>query len=638
MPRIRWIRWMFLFFSFTGVYAQRAEFRAVKITNVDSRVLFSDAKIAEAMDFLASIGINVVLPVVWNGSGADGVHTLYPSAVMESRFGRRMHPQIAAYRDPLQRLIIEAHRNGMEVMPWFEMGFSSSYSQNGGYILQRYPEWACRTADGQLVVKNGFDWMSAIHPDVQDLIRSLVVEVVENYDIDGIEFSDRIPAMPVEGGYEASTVALYRADHGGSNPPAQYWDRDWMRWRADRLSDFLQHVRDTIRAKSEHVVLSSSPNVYPWGFEEYLQDSHTWIESGIIDNLISQVYRYSFADYFYELDRSLGFVSPSLRHLVYSGMLIQVGSYTISPAFFRQCLQANRDRGLLGEAFFFYEGLRKNDDQLGLLLRDEFYYQDALPPHRDGWIWRPRPFIVNEDDEHACVSGKWDFSELPGYRGGVLLNRDLGPASLSYRFHLPYGALYDVYAYVLTGPKAAPQAHYTVYSATDSLSVQIDQTRAANTGWQRLATVELNRGEQVILRLDNRHSTAGVILAADAVMVMLNRKLSPDVVVTDVKGGGRSEFRAVPETFVLKPNHPNPFRQQTQISFTLQQDQAVELAVFDVLGRQIEILFKGNRPAGEHRLIFTPRDLPAGIYFYRLHTQDGSVWRKMVWLGSRSRG
>jgi len=40
------------------------EFRAVKLTNVDSRVLFSDEAIAEAMDYLASIGINVILPVV----------------------------------------------------------------------------------------------------------------------------------------------------------------------------------------------------------------------------------------------------------------------------------------------------------------------------------------------------------------------------------------------------------------------------------------------------------------------------------------------------------------------------------------------------------------------------------------------
>ncbi len=109
------------------------EFRAVKITNVDSDILFDDKKIAEGMNYLASISINVILPVVWNSSGADGDYTLYPSQVMEKLFGRAMHPAFPTGRDPLQRVIIEAHRNGMEVLPWFEMGFSTSYSQNRGH-------------------------------------------------------------------------------------------------------------------------------------------------------------------------------------------------------------------------------------------------------------------------------------------------------------------------------------------------------------------------------------------------------------------------------------------------------------------------------------------------------------------------
>jgi uncharacterized lipoprotein YddW (UPF0748 family) len=120
------------------------EFRAVKITNVDSDILFDDKKIAEGMNYLASIGINVILPVVWNSSGADGDYTLYPSAVMENYFGRAMHPAFPRERDPLKRVINEAHRNGMEVLPWFEMGFSTSYSQNGGHSRVRREYFYCK--------------------------------------------------------------------------------------------------------------------------------------------------------------------------------------------------------------------------------------------------------------------------------------------------------------------------------------------------------------------------------------------------------------------------------------------------------------------------------------------------------------
>jgi len=362
-----------LIFASTSSFSQiPEEFRAVKITNVDSDILFDDKSIAEGMDYLASIGINVILTVVWNSHGADGDYTLYPSAVMEDYFGRAMHPAFPTGRDALKRIIIEAHRNGMEVFPWFEMGFSTSYSQNGGHILKKYPHWALKDNTGKLCVKNGFDWMSAINPEVQEFIIALTTEVVDNYDVDGIEYSDRIPAMPVEGGYDSTTVSIYQAEHNGASPPTNYKDADWMRWRADKLSDFYKNARDSIKTRGDHIIVSSSPSVYPWSYQEYLQDSKTWVDSDIVDNIIPQVYRYNYSDYVYELNQSLSNVPLSKRDIFYSGMLIYLrgDNYLISPNFLLQSIQANRDRQVYGEAFFFYEGLRLNQNQLGDLESD----------------------------------------------------------------------------------------------------------------------------------------------------------------------------------------------------------------------------------------------------------------------------
>jgi uncharacterized lipoprotein YddW (UPF0748 family) len=59
---------LFILLLSSFLLAQRPqEFRAVKLTNVDSNVLFTDQNIAAAMDYLASINVNVILPVVWNG-------------------------------------------------------------------------------------------------------------------------------------------------------------------------------------------------------------------------------------------------------------------------------------------------------------------------------------------------------------------------------------------------------------------------------------------------------------------------------------------------------------------------------------------------------------------------------------------
>ncbi|MDD3807706.1 MAG: family 10 glycosylhydrolase, partial [Candidatus Marinimicrobia bacterium] len=351
------------------------EFRAVKITNVDSQVLFSDAAIAEALDYLASININTVLLVVWNGSGVNGVHTLYPSAVMDSLFGRKIHPSFSG-RDPLITVLVEAHARGIEVLPWFEYGFATyhntTYQENPDYILKAKPHWGLRTVDGKLAWKNNFYWMSAINPEVQAMIHDLTLEVCKNYDIDGIEYSDRIPAMPVEGGYDSITVSIYKEEHGGVRPPNDYENATWKRWRADKMNAWLQTVRDSVKAYDAHFNFSSSPSIYPWCYHEYLQDPYTWMNEEICDDIIPQLYRYTYEEYLTVLDASLQNY-PNHHHAYFAGILMNVGDYLISEDYLLRALKANRDRGVNGEAFFFYEGLRKNNNQLGTLLKNTYY-------------------------------------------------------------------------------------------------------------------------------------------------------------------------------------------------------------------------------------------------------------------------
>ncbi|MCU0646335.1 MAG: hypothetical protein MUC94_19035, partial [bacterium] len=64
--KIKFISFFIFLFAFQTFSQPLQEFRAVKITNVDSPILFDDKEIAKGMDYLASIGINTVLTVVWN--------------------------------------------------------------------------------------------------------------------------------------------------------------------------------------------------------------------------------------------------------------------------------------------------------------------------------------------------------------------------------------------------------------------------------------------------------------------------------------------------------------------------------------------------------------------------------------------
>jgi len=87
-------------------------------------------------------------------------------------------------------------------------------------------------------------------------------------------------------------------------------------------------------------------------------------------------------------------------------------------------------------------------------------------------------------------------------------------------------------------------------------------------------------------------------------------------------------------TRLLQP-FPNPFNPQTTISFTLHKRQLITLSVFDVAGREIKVLARGDEAAGQHDVLWTGRDsrerqVPSGVYFIGLRTSQGLHTRKVV--------
>lgn len=353
-----------------------AELRGVWLTNVDSRVLESRAGIAEAMQFLADHNFNIVYPVVWN----KGV-TLYPSAVMDSLFGIRIDTMYRG-RDPLAEVVEEAHRRGIAVVPWFEFGFSSSYKLNGGHLLARKPGWAARDASGSLLLKNGFEWMDAYNPEVQEFLLAMIREVASGYDVDGVQGDDRLPAQPSEGGYSEYTRSLYRQQHGGAEPPADFRDAAWLRWRADILNAFAARVHGEVKAIKPHLLVTWSPSVYPWSYEEYLQDWPAWVRAGHADLVHPQVYRYSREEY----GTTLATQTPAAlglggqRNIIYPGVLISLGPYLIPDEDLTAAVAANRAMGFNGEVFFFFEGLRRENARLARALLATHYARPARLP------------------------------------------------------------------------------------------------------------------------------------------------------------------------------------------------------------------------------------------------------------------
>jgi len=322
------------------------------ITTTASTALDSRDNIRQMVSTCKAAGINHLFVVVYNNA-----RTTYPSNVMNTLIGKPILERFAG-RDPLQECIEEGHAAGLKVHAWFEYGFSSSYSASGGAIVAAKPHWAARDHAGNLVVKNGFDWLNGIHPEVQQFMIDLFKEVVSSYAIDGVQGDDRLPALPNTGGYDSYTVNLYKSENNGANPPTSATDTSWLRWRARKLNGFVKRLRSEVKTIKPSVLFTISPSPHPFGYNEYLQDWPTWVDSTWIDAVLPQCYRYDINGYTAVVQQQkTAHRNPAVP--LYPGVLLRSGTYTASAAMLSQMIQANRNNGFKGESFFFYEGIKE---------------------------------------------------------------------------------------------------------------------------------------------------------------------------------------------------------------------------------------------------------------------------------------
>ena len=344
--------------------------RGFWLTNVDSEALFSREGLEQVVADCKTYGFNTIYVVTWNRG-----YTLYPSPIMEREFGVAIDPKLHG-RDPLQELIDLAHPAGIEVIAWFEFGFAASYHEpDGGRLLRARPHWAARDTAGRIATKNGFQWMNALDPEVQAFVKSLVLEVVERYAVDGIQGDDRLPALPSLAGYDSLTVARYQAEHGGALPPQNPKDTAWINWRTGLLNAFMGDLCTTLDSIASELTRSFSPSIYPWSKFEYLQDWPTWVTNGWVDEICPQVYRYDFPAYQSALRTILKEqLSPEQHHLLAPGILLKVGDYVASDTLLHKIVTANRTAGIKGEVFFYYEGIPLRPDFFAAYAKNQWEY------------------------------------------------------------------------------------------------------------------------------------------------------------------------------------------------------------------------------------------------------------------------
>ena len=79
--------------------------------------------------------------------------------------------------------------------------------------------------------------------------------------------------------------------------------------------------------------------------------------------------------------------------------------------------------------------------------------------------------------------------------------------------------------------------------------------------------------------------------------------------------------KTIPTDYALLGNYPNPFNSETNIEYAIPIKSHIQLKIYNMLGREVRT-WQFRKDPGIHAFQFDAKNLPSGIYFYRLQAES----------------
>ncbi len=265
-----------------------AETRAVWIDYQSFEAAKTEADFRGIVQKLSQANINIIFPeTIYNGT------TLY-----RSNIGYQNSKYQELGFDPLEVVIDEAHKLGIEVHPWVWV-FCGGYWHKFGPILESHPEWVELDENGRAFSnwEYGTAWINASHPDARQYLLDLFQELIVNYGIDGLHIDyiryneDGIGHF----GYsEFSKAALYQQT-GLKLENITVGSSAWLEfnsWRENNVTSFVKEVRHLLKTLKPEALLSAAVVPDPQhSRKNVMQDWKLWIDKGYLDFVMTMDYR-----------------------------------------------------------------------------------------------------------------------------------------------------------------------------------------------------------------------------------------------------------------------------------------------------------------------------------------------------------
>jgi uncharacterized lipoprotein YddW (UPF0748 family) len=372
----------------------KREFRGVWIATVEnidwpsSPHLTTDQQKKELTNLLDAhqkMGLNAVMLQIRPAADAFYSKSREPwSKWLTGKQGQAPNP---AY-DPLEFAINEAHKRGMELHAWFNPYRATNDNKFAAlspeHITTIKPEWFF-TYGGEKLFNPGI-------PEVRDYIVRVFLDVVDNYDIDGVHMDDYFYPYKIEGQHlnDAETFKQYGGDFDDIND-----------WRRDNVDQLVKMLGDSIHKHKPRMKYGISPfGIWANKFQnpdgsdthglpsyyELFADSRKWIKEGWVDYINPQIY-FPIGDRSVPFDKLLDWWSDNTydRHL-YVGMAAyrinekRTGKFKDPAAMPNQIRYLRDNPRVQGSIYFSSKSLMNNPLGFTDSLKETFYKYPSLPP------------------------------------------------------------------------------------------------------------------------------------------------------------------------------------------------------------------------------------------------------------------
>jgi uncharacterized lipoprotein YddW (UPF0748 family) len=246
------------------------------------------------LDRAVQLRLNAIILQVRPACDALYASPLEPwSEYLTGTMGKAPEP----FYDPLAFAIDAAHRRGLELHAWFNPYRARHPNAKSPISIQHVSK-----TRPQLVRSYGsYLWLDPGEKAVQDYSLSVVMDVVNRYDVDGIHFDDYFYPYPerLPGGKDRDfpdevSWNKFRA----SNPQRAVSREDWRR---ENVNAFVRRVHESLKAGKPWVKFGISPfGIWRPGhpaqirgldaYDKLYADARLWLVNGWVDYLAPQLY------------------------------------------------------------------------------------------------------------------------------------------------------------------------------------------------------------------------------------------------------------------------------------------------------------------------------------------------------------